>query len=613
MKSFSFLVAMVVTASVAIAQQPPRPPALPVQPPLPAPVPPAPTAPLPPTPASAPRAPVWPNALQGAARASSLYDYGIDADMVRSINAEARAAAVEARSDAVNRYSSDSRRTMDDAQMAVQEQRLAIDGQHLAEQVRDRVNDLRLNINVAPMSNLSASINSEAQAYASSVYGATFGNGMNSLTYSSALAPLGRWQQDWKQDRDPADSMLTSARDALNRGEWRRAADIFSQVYTKYPKSARLQQAAYYEAFARYRIGTTDELKASLKVLNDRAQGGSNTSNSNEIQILTTRVRGVLAQRGDVDAARQLQADAQKGKSCDNEDMQVRSEALSALAQSDMATATPLLRRVLEKKDPCTLELRRRALSILLRRADTAATSAAISVAKNADETIDLRTDAISYLARLPGENAVSALQELLRTSTDRDIQRAAIRSLANTDNTKARQSIRLLVERSDVGEQLRIEALNTFDRDRGTGADDAAFLRALYPKLQSDALKRAAIAAISKNAGTENEQFVMAVARNTAESSEVRSNAISRMYRIPAISIADISKLYDSADSRSMRTQIINVLAQRNEPETVDKLGEIAKTSTDPSMRSQAISALSRKTDPRARKVIVDLAAGTP
>ncbi|MDQ6613097.1 MAG: HEAT repeat domain-containing protein [Gemmatimonadota bacterium] len=432
--------------------------------------------------------------------------------------------------------------------------------------------------------------------------------------FSTAFAPQGgslspRWQQTWGQDRDPADSVFSSARDALNRGDWRRSADLFATVFSKYPKSTRVAAAAYYEAFSRYRIGTTDDLKTALRVLTERASSTpGNSYNNNEAASLATRIRGVLAQRGDPEAARQLQADAQKGKICDSEDMQVRSEALSALAQSDMVAATPMLRRVLEKKDPCTLELRRRALSILLRRADTAATSAAISVAKNADETIDLRTDAIQYLSRLPGDNALAALEDLMRTSNDRDVQRAAVRSLANTDNPKARQAIRALLERSDVSEQLRYEALSSFEHDRGGSAEDAAFLRGLYSKLQVERLKTQAIAAVSKTAGTENEQWVLSVARNTSESSEVRANAISRMYRMPAITISEISKLYDTADSRQMRDQIISVLSQRKEPEAIDKLGDIVKNGTDPSTRQRAISALGRKDDPRAKKMLQDL-----
>ncbi|MEP6779382.1 MAG: hypothetical protein ABJC26_05785, partial [Gemmatimonadaceae bacterium] len=466
-----------------------------------------------------------------------------------------------------------------DMQMRIEDaRRMAMDGQRAAmDASRDAMREATRALNgrsIAQAMEPLARINGDeiAQQVREATQAARLFAPMAPMT---SLTP--RWTQEWTQDRDPADSIFGSARDALNRGDYRRSADLFAQVYTKFPKSNRLPEAAYYEAFARYRIGTTEELKAGLRVLNERggaSMGGSNSvnvttnvgvgglysrayvesmsgvrsANSNEVRALAARINGVLAQRGDAEAMKVIQAAAQKGSNCDSEDMQVRAEALSALAQSDMAAATPTLRRVLEKKDPCTLELRRRALSILLRRADTAATSAAISVAKNADETIDLRTDAISYLARLPGDNAMTALEDLLRSSTDRDIQRSAVRALSNTDNPKARQSIRALIERSDVNEDLRAEAISTMERDRGANSDDATYLRGLFPKLQAERLKIAALAAISKTPGAENEQFILALARNTGESSAVRSSAVSRMYRMPAISIAEIGKLYDTA-----------------------------------------------------------------
>ena len=57
------------------------------------------------------------------------------------------------------------------------------------------------------------------------------------------------------------------------------------------------------------------------------------------------------------------------------------------------------------------------------------------------------------------------------------------------------------------------------------------------------------------------------------------------------------------------MREQIINALGERKEPEAVDKLGEIAKTSTDRDARRAAVNQLSRKKDdPRAMKLLQEI-----
>ena len=83
-------------------------------------------------------------------------------------------------------------------------------------------------------------------------------------------------------------------------------------------------------------------------------------------------MNGALAQRGDAEAKAEVEkAATQAGTAaCDREDIDVRSEALSALSQMDAATALPALKRVLERKDDCSAQLRRSAVFMLGRRAD---------------------------------------------------------------------------------------------------------------------------------------------------------------------------------------------------------------------------------------------------
>jgi outer membrane protein assembly factor BamD (BamD/ComL family) len=63
---------------------------------------------------------------------------------------------------------------------------------------------------------------------------------------------------------DPADSLYRLAREALSRGDYKRAAEIFHSIPERYPQSAYAGQAMYYEAFSLYRSGGDDELSASI-------------------------------------------------------------------------------------------------------------------------------------------------------------------------------------------------------------------------------------------------------------------------------------------------------------------------------------------------------------
>ncbi|MEO6876958.1 MAG: outer membrane protein assembly factor BamD, partial [Gemmatimonadaceae bacterium] len=119
----------------------------------------------------------------------------------------------------------------------------------------------------------------------------------------------------WAQG-DPADSVYRVAREALNRGDYGLAAKMFAAIPQKFPKSAYAANAQYYEAYARYKIGTTDELQQASKVLEPLTAKLINVSNNgtpaartlyevdrrgagnNDVAALYARINGVLAQRG---------------------------------------------------------------------------------------------------------------------------------------------------------------------------------------------------------------------------------------------------------------------------------------------------------------------------
>jgi HEAT repeat protein len=412
--------------------------------------------------------------------------------------------------------------------------------------------------------------------------------------------------EPWAQG-DPADSLYRAAREALNRGEYRRAAQSFNELTRRYPNSVYAYVSSYWEAFSRYRIGTTDELKAADRALQQLA-GRSAPSGRDEIDVngLRARIRGALALRGDVGAGDYVDnAARQAGSSCDRDDLMVRVEALNALSQMDAAAALPILRRVLERKDECLVELRRRAIFMLARRGDNEATTLLIASAKS-DPSIEVRTEAIGYLPRMPGEAGMTALEEVLRTADDERVQRAAVRALMASDSPRARASLRSLIEVRDAPDALRVQAIEAFSKERST-PEDAAYLRSLYGRIENERVRNAIIGALARIGGRENQDWLLGLVRNTNETSQLRSSALQRLTRSD-IPVADLARMYDAADSRSMREQVISALASRTQPEATDKLIEIAKNSTDPDMRRLAINYLSRKNDPRTTKLLMEL-----
>jgi HEAT repeat protein/TolA-binding protein len=424
---------------------------------------------------------------------------------------------------------------------------------------------------------------------------------------------------------EPSDSLYRLAHELLNRGEYGRSAQLFKDIAQKYPNSVYQNDLPYYEAFARFRIGTTPELEMAAKLLEPRASKligvvqqssnistsyayGRRTTNEGDVTGLYIRINSVLASRGNNNAASIVAKAAQSGPTCDREDMSVKTEAMGALSQMDPAQATPVLRSVLNKKDECSIELRKRAVFILGRRGDTESASLLASTAK-ADPSTDVRVDAITWLPKVQGEAGVNMLEELLRTDQEERIQRAAIRTLNSSENQRARNSMRALIDRKDAPISLRLEAISSFSAERST-TDDANYLRNLYSRADNDRLKEAAINAVARIGGPENDQWILNLARNTNEPSQFRATAISRLIR-SNISIGDLSKLYDAADSYDVRSRIVNVLENRREPEAAEKLVDIIRNSTDTKIRTQALRSLGNKKDPRAAQLYLEILDG--
>src|SRR5688572_9062889 len=83
-----------------------------------------------------------------------------------------------------------------------------------------------------------------------------------------SAVPRPAWQQG-----DPADSLYRAARAALNRNDYRQAAALFRRIPRTFPRSVYAGDALYWEAFALYREGGSNNLERAEAALDDQAEG----------------------------------------------------------------------------------------------------------------------------------------------------------------------------------------------------------------------------------------------------------------------------------------------------------------------------------------------------
>jgi HEAT repeat protein len=430
----------------------------------------------------------------------------------------------------------------------------------------------------------------------------------------------------WLQG-DPADSLYRAAREALDRRDYRRAAELFAQVPTRFPRSGYAADAYYWRAFSLYRVGGTAQLRAALQALDTQRDRFPKAATKGDANALSHRIQGELARQGDPEAAAQVAAAAEDAvrvppvpplppvplqpplppgadSRCADDEDDTKLAALSALQQMDDERARPILRRVLARRDPSSVCLRRKAVFLIAQENADGNEDILLETARN-DPDREVREQSVFWLSQVGTDRAVSALDSILRTSKDPGLQEKAVFALSQHDSPRAQQALRTYAERPDLPTETREKAI--FWIGQSGGAENEAFLRALYGRLTEESLRNKVLFSISQAGGAENDRWLLGVARDAQQPIELRKQALFWAGQGGA-SIADLAGLYGTMPDREMREQLIFVYSQRDEPAAVDKLLDIARREPDKELRKKALFWLGQSSDPRAAKALQDI-----
>ena len=406
---------------------------------------------------------------------------------------------------------------------------------------------------------------------------------------------------------DSADSLLyRRGRAALNEEDYERAALLFRQLGERFPRSVHLADALYYQAFALYRLGGTQNLRTALEVLDRQRTRFARAATRGDGAALATRIRGELAKGGDEPSAVDVVNGAGRAAvDCPRDDEESeRAAALNALLQMDAEQAVPIIQKVLARRDACSVGLRRKAV-FLLSQQRTPETADMIMRVARTDPDPEVREQAVFWLSQVRTERAIDLLVEILGGS-DAALQDKAVFALSEQRSPRALKAIRDLAERETATVAIREQAIFWLGQRRS--ADNAEFLRSLYLRTPNEALKEKIIFSLSQQRGMGNEQWLMNIAVNARESTEMRKKALFWLGQDRGVTIAGLDSLYARLTGQELREQLIFALSQRRDPEAVDRLMAIARSDKDPELRKKAIFWLGQSRDPRAAQFLMQL-----
>jgi HEAT repeat protein len=439
-----------------------------------------------------------------------------------------------------------------------------------------------------------------------------------SLQTGFATAPPAAWRAD-----DPADSLYRVAREQLNRGDYRIAAQSFARIVERYPQSAYAADALYWEAYAEYRLGEKSDLRSALNALETQRTRFPKASTRGDADALAVRVRGALARLGDGDAAESIATQAAQAKPCttrggddvdeDNDD-DLRIAALNSLLQMNAEQAMPILRQVLAKRDACSASLRAKAVFLVSQKRTPDTEDILLDVVRN-DPSAGVRKKAVFWLGQVNSDRAAQALEKLLTSSgTSEELREEAVFALMQQRTERGEAAVRAIAQDDESPAGLREKAVFWLGQNRS--AVNASFLRGLFTHLAStrgernEAVAQKILFSLSQMRGEGNDRWLMEVAADPKYTVETRKQAIfsAGQIRVPT---SELTALYDKLTDRELKGQLIWVLSDRHDTAAMDRLIEIAKRDPDPEMRKKAIFWLGQSHDPRVKQLLLDIING--
>lgn len=432
--------------------------------------------------------------------------------------------------------------------------------------------------------------------------------------------------------QDPADSLYKAGRSALSAGNYREAARLFAQIRSRYPRSDYAPDSYYWEAFARSRIESMDELREAVRLLDRQEERHADARTASDARSLRNRVLGELARRGDEDATRRMAQVAAavapaappappgaarpprpprggvvvvgRGGDCDEEDDE-RLMALSALMNMRSELAVPILKQVLEKLDAASVCLRRKAVFLVSQKRGEEVEEILLGVVRH-DPDQEVREQAVFWLSQVNTPEAVAALDSILQHAADRDVQEKAIFALSQQRSEAASQALRSYLERRDTPDDLKENVVFWLGQRRDPASE--RYLKELYGRTQSRGVKEKIIFSLSQRRSAENADWLLGVVENPREDADLRANALFWAGQMREVNVSRLGSLYGRLQEREMKEKIIFGLSQRREPEAVDALMNIVRTETDQDLRKKAIFWLGQSRDPRAAEFLLEL-----
>jgi HEAT repeat protein len=261
----------------------------------------------------------------------------------------------------------------------------------------------------------------------------------------------------------------------------------------------------------------------------------------------------------------------------------------------------------LARNEARTQTTRRQAILWLGLLGDAKVVPVLVSYARQAGESEkrSLASAALSALSNLEDGAGIPALLEMSREPNVTTRRESAF-WLGQSGDPRGSARLHQMIEDEREDPKVRSHAIFSLSHGRPE-AGDFRYLRDVYPRLGSDALKEAVFQGMQED-DADGSRWLIARARDTGESIRLRKSALFWAGQRAETRTADLLSVFRESNDQPIREHALFVLSQRQDQAATDALIGIARGDGDTRMRGKALFWLAQKHDPQVTKLITDL-----
>jgi HEAT repeat protein len=217
-----------------------------------------------------------------------------------------------------------------------------------------------------------------------------------------------------------------------------------------------------------------------------------------------------------------------------------------------------------------------------------------------------LASTALAALSMLDEGVGLPALMDLARTGPVA-VRHSAVFWLGQSGDPRALRTLHTVIEDPRENERVRANAIFALTHGEGVGAAEFAYLRALFPKLESTRLKESVIQGMTEDEASGG-RWLLQLARDSREATRVRRNALFWAGQREFTPTSELISAYRDLVVRALGVHAFFVVPPRDDEAAVDALLGIARSDSDRRMRSKALFWLAQKKDDRVTRLINEL-----